>query len=598
MKRRVLRPWLRVACEADHARCARGEPCVTGTEVSDCASPGSMDHGPARAGQGTKGNGVACAEGARPRRRGLGVRLSFTSGIEGLGRKLVPGGCDHPIYTRHLPRGRESTFGTPAARNRRAGVRRLWPVAALALAVACNPVTPGPKDVTTLRVALWAGGNELEIERRVVERYESLNPGVRVVLESAPNGYEERLLTSIAAGRPPDVYLLDSPDIPTFADRGLTLDLAPYRSALGFRDEEIFSGVLDAFVRGESLVALPKDFTPMVFYANLDVLERSGIEPPPLDGWTWDDFRRVAHAVSVDEDGDGRRDVHAFDFPRNLYQWIPFVWSAGGDILGSGSPGVGDGRSGSGGLGRGVGLRGASSSGAVGGEPPPESSPDGSSAPEDLRASGFMDGPEALAAFTFLTEMAEEGLTPGAQFVQQGDPAREARFASGRQAFLLSGHWTLPVFRDLVGADGLALAVFPIPHHPSQPAATTVLYASGWAVAPNGPNPRRAVALAGFLASAEAQRIRARSGLAIPSRRAVAREIAASDPTGIERAFLALAEGGRMTWGATVRDFAQIEVLATEIMDRRLLNGEALALSAGEVARRTDELLVQRTRGR
>ena len=435
-------------------------------------------------------------------------------------------------------------------------------VAVVSLPVACSP---GESD-TALRVALWAGGHELEIERQVADRYEALNPGVRVVLESAPNGYEERLLTSIAAGRPPDVYLMDSPDIPTFVERGLALDLAPYQEALGFRPDSVFGQVAEAFRRGTSMFALPKDFTPMVLYANRSVLAAAGVEnllpaapspsapspaarliaaPPvaaPQAGWTWADFRRAAEAVVADTDRDGRPDVFGFDFPRNLYQWVPFVWSAGGDIL----------------------------------------------APGGSRAAGYLDGPEALEAYRFLTALAEDGLTPGAQFVQQGDPAREARFASGGQAFLLSGHWTLPVFRDLVEAGTLDLVIIPIPHHPSRMAATSVLYASGWAVPPNAPSLRRAIDLAGFLASPEAQRIRARSGLAIPSRIDVATEIAAADGTGVEDAFIALVAGARMTWGARVRDFSRIESLAVEIMDRRLVRGESLASSASDVARRID----------
>ena len=423
----------------------------------------------------------------------------------------------------------------------RTGFRTLAATLLLATA-ACSP---SPPAAVTLRVALWAGGNELEIEQRVADRYETLRPGTRVVLESAPNGYEERLLTSIAAGRPPDVYLLDSPDIPTFVDRGLALDFQPYREALGFRADSVFPQVLDAFRRGSSLFALPKDFTPMVLYVNLGVLSSAGIDTPASTQWTWDDFRRAARSTTVDHDGDGRPDVYGFDFPRNLYQWVPFVWSAGGDIL---SPG-GD------------------------------------------AASGFMDGPAALEAYAFLTGLAEDGLTPGAQFVQQGDPAREARFASGGQAFLLSGHWTLPVFRDLVETGELDLAIIGIPHHPSQSGATSVLYASGWAVPPNAANLRQAIDLAGFLASPEAQRIRARSGLAIPSRADVAAEVAARDTTGVEAAFISLVEGARVTWGAHVRDFSRVEALAVEIMDRRLLGGEDLASSAADVARRVDEVL-------
>ena len=429
----------------------------------------------------------------------------------------------------------------------RAGVRPnhpRTPLLLLLLLLATTACTPGP-TATTLRVALWATGHELEIEQQLADRYEELRPGARVLLESAPNGYEERLLTSIAAGHPPDVYLLDSPDIPTFVDRGLATDLAPYQDELGFRTDSVFSQVLGAFRRGNAIFALPKDFTPMVIYANRAVLEAAGVDSPPLAGWTWDDFRAAAAATTVDRDGDGRPDTFGFDFPRNLYQWVPFVWSAGGDIL----------------------------------------SPDGGA------ATGFMDGPAALEAYTWLTSLAEDGFTPGARFVQRGDPAREARFASGGQAFLLSGHWTLRDFRGLVDDGALDLAILPIPHHPSRTRATSVLYASGWAVPPNSANLRQAIDLAGFLASPEAQRVRAHSGLAIASRMDVAAGIAAADPTGVERAFIALAEGARMTWGAYVRDFSRIEALAVEIMDRRLLRGEALVESAGDVARRVDEEL-------
>ncbi|MDH3223134.1 MAG: sugar ABC transporter substrate-binding protein [Gemmatimonadota bacterium] len=426
-----------------------------------------------------------------------------------------------------------------AVRRRRAPLVLLT-VSAFAV---CSGADAGRTD--TLRVALWAGGYELDVESRVVRAYEEANPGTRVLLESAPTGYEERLLTSIAAGHPPDVYLMDAPDIPTFVDRGLALDLSPYLQGIGFDPDLVFPQVLEAFARGDALFALPKDFTPMVIYVNRNVAAAAGVEAPGASGWSWDQFADAVRSATHDEDGDGRPEIYGFDFPRNLYQWVPFVWSAGGDIL------AGDGR----------------------------------------RASGAMDAPKALSAYRFLTGLVREGLTPGAQFLQQGDPAREARFASGGQAFLLSGHWTLRVFRDMVEDGTLDLDVAPVPHAPDQDRATTVLYASGWAVPPNASDRRKAIHLAAFLASPTAQRIRARSGLAISSRTDVAADMAALDETGIERAFLELVAGARMTWGARIRDFRRVEALAVEIMDRHLLEGVPLEDAARDVALRIDDEL-------
>ena len=146
------------------------------------------------------------------------------------------------------------------------------------------------------------------------------------------------------------------------------------------------------------------------------------------------------------------------------------------------------------------------------------------------------------------------------------------------------------MFRDLVEAGALDLAIVPIPHHPSREAATSVLYASGWAVPPNAPQLRRAIDLAGFLASPEAQR-NPGAGPALQFRRGWTwrRRSRRRTARGVEGAFIALVEGARMTWGAReVRDFSRIEALAVEIMDRRLVRGEPLAASAADVARRID----------
>jgi ABC-type glycerol-3-phosphate transport system substrate-binding protein len=141
-----------------------------------------------------------------------------------------------------------------------------------------------------------------------------------------------------------------------------------------------------------------------------------------------------------------------------------------------------------------------------------------------------------------------------------------------------------------MGVDPASLAILPIPHRPGVD-PVTVLYASGWAVPANVVHRRRALELAAFLASEEAQRIRASTRLAIPSFRDVAEELAAADTTGVEAAFLQQAALGRMTWGARVRDFNEVEELVFRVMDRHLLRGEPLDAAATDIARQVDEVL-------
>ncbi len=416
-------------------------------------------------------------------------------------------------------------------------------MAALALA-GCHA---GAEDVVTLRVLHWAGDYEVTTEQAIADRFADTHPGVRVVVESVVTNYDEKLLTSIASGTPPDVFLLDGPDIPTILDRGLALDLTPYLARAGYDPARVFPQVMEGFQRDGRVFALPKDFTPMVLYLNLGVFDRFGVEPPPADGWTWAEFLDKARRLTRDVDGDGRTDVYAIDFPRNLYQWIAWVWAGGGDIL----------------------------------------SPDG------RRATGYLDSPRTVAAFRFLTELVTAAhVTPGVHFLETGDPAREARFATGGQAMLLSGHWTLQLLMSNMAGDRLRLGVAPIPHEASS-APATVLYASGWAVPANAPHRRLSVELAAFLASEEAQRMRSSTRLGIPAFRDVAEQAAARDTSGIEAAFLSQVDDGRVTWGARVRDFYEIEELTFQIMDRHLLRGDPLEETATQVAAQVDRVLAR-----
>jgi multiple sugar transport system substrate-binding protein len=401
--------------------------------------------------------------------------------------------------------------------------------------------------VVTLRVLHWAGEAEVTAEQRIADRFSDAHPEARVIVESVTTNFGEKLATAIASGTPPDVFLLDSPDFPAMVERGLVLDLAPYAARVGYPPDSVFPEVLDVFTRGSQLFALPKDFTPMVIYYNRSVFDEAGVPYPEGGGWTWEMFLEVAQRVTRDRDGDVHTDVYGLSFPRRLFEWVPFVWSAGGDIL----------------------------------------SPDG------RRASGYLDSPETVATFRFLTSLHTQwGIVPPAQFLRSGDPMRRGRFYSGSQAMLVSGHWAMPQLLKYAARGELSLGIAPIPHREGE-RATTVIYASGWAVPVNVRHKRLAVELAAYLASEEAQRLRAASRIGIPAFRHLAQSLASQDTTGLEVAFLSLVRGARMSWGAVVMDFHEVEEMSNDIMDRHLLRGDDLQMAATDVAAAIDRVIAR-----
>ncbi len=417
-------------------------------------------------------------------------------------------------------------------------------IAALAVIPAACAGDEGER--TVLRVMAWAGPDERVIEQRIIDRFVEEHPDIEIELESISANYRERLLTSIVAGTPPDVALLDNGSFGAapFISRGLLVNVATYLDRIGVDTSAYYPEVLSIFRRPGGLYAFPKDFNPIVVYLNVDLFEQAGV-PLPDSTWTWDDFLRIAIQLTQDADGDGRNDTFGTRVPRNFYLWQPWVWSAGGDVL----------------------------------------SPDG------RRATGYLDSPETETAIRFLADLITvHDVVPSVDV--QRLPTGMARnfFLTGRIGMIMSGHWWLPSIRSYIDDGRVRVAVAPLPRYQDRD-PITVIYAAGWAVPYNTRHKKLAVELAAHLSSAWAQRSRADYGLAIPAMRDVHEEFAANDRYGVEEAFLFAARHGRMSWGSSVESWAQVEVQMPDIFDRVIFKNEPLHQVTTDIAQRIDEIL-------
>jgi multiple sugar transport system substrate-binding protein len=404
---------------------------------------------------------------------------------------------------------------------------------------------------TGLALANWADYREADLERQVLAPFERAHPGVRVEQQSAGTGqaeYRERILTSIAAGRPPDVLLLDNIDVPAFTDRGVLLDLAPLLPRLGVDLARYDSTVLDIFRRGAAVYALPKGYTPMVLVYNKDLFDRAGI-PYPSGDWTWDEFLRTAQALTRDTDGDGRIDQWGTAYDRRYFLWAAWLWSGGGDIL----------------------------------------------CPDGTRASGCLDAPESVAAIRWYTDwVTRDSIVPRAYNLRRtlGDNLR--LFYSGKVAMLTTGHFWIPNFRPYTSDGRLRVGFVEIPHRAGTP-PRTVMYASGLAVPATAPHRRLSVELAAYLADSVAQSIRSAGGLELPSLTAVAQAQAILDTTGWEAVFLSASRHARIPWGARIERWREVEAALPDMMDRITLQHVDPAVAAHDMALRLDQLLAEGT---
>lgn len=420
------------------------------------------------------------------------------------------------------------------------------PLVACVVVAACGGTAAG-SGRTELELANWADYREADLENRVLAPFEESHPGITVQQQSAGTGqaeYRERILTSIVAGHPPDVLLLDNIDVPAFTNRRVLLDLAPYLPRLGIDLARYDSTVLGIFRRGAAIYALPKGYTPMVLVYNKDLFDRAGI-PYPSDDWTWDDFLRVAQSLTRDTDGDGQVDQWGTAYDRRYFLWAAWLWSGGGDIL----------------------------------------------CPDGTHATGCLDAPASVAAIRWYTDwVTRDSIVPRAYNLRRtlGDNLR--LFYSGKVAMLTTGHFWIPNLRPYTADGRLRVGFVEIPHLAGAP-PQTVMYASGLAVPVTAPHRRLSVELAAYLADSVAQSIRAAGGLELPSLTAAAQAQAILDTTGWEAVFLRASRHARIPWGARIERWREVEEALPDMMDRITLEHVDPAVAAHDMALRLDRLL-------
>lgn len=274
------------------------------------------------------------------------------------------------------------------------------------LAVACAPtpaatpppgetVVPSPTRVPTVTIAFWHAYNPLEtetLEQQVIPAFEEMFPNIKVEAQQVPyDQYRQKLLTALAGGTPPDVARLDIIWVPEFAELTALAALDELMADFDTYAEKVFPGPLSTnFWRG-SYYGLPLDTNTRVLVWNKAMFEAAGIDEPPT---TFDEF--LAACEDIKALGE---DKYCFA-DGGTYAWAvnPWIWSSGGDVTD----------------------------------------------PEITEATGYLNGPETVAAYEFLLDLVDQGyIHPG---ILGGGVDTWGGFGKDEIAMMLEGPWFPPLF--------------------------------------------------------------------------------------------------------------------------------------------------------
>ncbi len=392
-----------------------------------------------------------------------------------------------------------------------------------------------------VQVLLFGDPEELAAYRTLISAYNAAyheqSGGDQIELVEASDRADliARLSTSIAGGKPPDVFLMNYRYYGQFAAKNA---ITPLDERLGTGPDqldatELYPEALEAFQWQGRQLCLPQNVSSLVVYYNRELFQRFGV-PEPRPDWTWNDLVATAQAMTRDATGvqikGGESDAGSavatwgLGVEPTLIRIAPFVWSAGGDIV------------------------------------------DDPDAPTRLT----FDTPAAREALRqFIDLRGAYGVVPTDQEVEAQDD--ESRFANGALAMLLSSRRLTPTLRAV---DGLDWDVAALPVH-NQPAG--ILHSDAYCITSASGRQDAAWEFVRFALGPDGQRIIAGTGRTVPSNMEVSRSAAFLDPTKPPRnaqVFLDAIDTIRRT--PTISTWPEIEDVTNGILENGLYRGDRL----------------------
>lgn len=216
----------------------------------------------------------------------------------------------------------------------------LGTVAVVALAGCSNGgSSTDPGDVnfdndSTAEITFSWWGNEDRAARfeEAIELFNEEYPNITVIRNFNSWGDYWTARNTEAAGRAlPDVVMMDAGYLGEYANKGLLLDLQPYRESLlpleGIPDNVLGSGTI-----ADELVAVPLGTNAWSMMYNRDLLDELGIDYPTND-MTWEDLNEFILEVNQDGAGSDPRLYGAEDYTGGFPGFIYHLMQTGNPVF-------------------------------------------------------------------------------------------------------------------------------------------------------------------------------------------------------------------------------------------------------------------------
>jgi multiple sugar transport system substrate-binding protein len=174
-------------------------------------------------------------------------------------------------------------------------------------------------DLAGVELKVWGGSSGEAEDQALTELLATFNEetGANAVFEAQAD-MTTALNTALAGGEPPDVFYVDSNNLPDLADSGA---LAGVPDGTLTDPDDIYPSLREAFTYNGTWYCPPKDFSTLGLVYDPAALEAAGVAVPT----TWEELAAAAGTLTTDTQAGLAMGV---EYPR----WAVFMFQAGADL--------------------------------------------------------------------------------------------------------------------------------------------------------------------------------------------------------------------------------------------------------------------------
>jgi multiple sugar transport system substrate-binding protein len=324
----------------------------------------------------------------------------------------------------------------------------------LTLLLAATLLVPAATQAQSepIQIKLWHHGgpeNEADANREQVKRFNELQDEIEVEYVEQPggavagSGYNDAVNAAAVAGDMPCILDLDGPNLYNYAWAGFTIPLDGYIS-----DDlraDLLPSLIDQGTYKGQIYAIGQYDSGLSIVGRRSLLEKAGVRIPTSidDAWTLEEFNDALAKLQALDDVE-----YAIDLKMNYgagewftYGFSPVDQSFGGDLI---------------------------------------------DRETYMTAEGFLNGPEAVAAMTWLKGLFEQGYAIVS-------PPDDYEFVNGKAALGWVGHWMTTAYYEAFGDD---MVIIPMPDFGT--GAVTGMGSWAWSISSQCDNPEAAWAYLEF----------------------------------------------------------------------------------------------------